>query len=340
MTTLRLIDGGLESPLTTFERDHLAICEVASGRRPATVRMWRSESECISLGRYHRRPRSADVVGHCAMVRRLTGGRAFNVGPEILSATMVFPALSWLDRGRGELSPDQVLNRALRPWLAALREMGVDAFYGGRDVVTWARQPIAVASFTVLPDGIVVVDVHVAVDASFARTEVLLASCDPLGIVPFDSTPFRDARPLSERGSSLADARWVEAVARRAGEAFRCDVEQEAFTRAEDPGARPTYDAFQNERGEIMEGWRSALGVEMLGAVEVAARVDGGRIVALEVTGDVIAPFGTLEELGDACCGEPPTRAAAERALLTVLTRPGRFVLGVRDFAALVERLS
>jgi hypothetical protein len=334
---LRSMDDGAESAFSTFERDHLAITAASGESGEATLRFWRSDAERVSIGRFHRRP-----AGSAGLVRRLTGGRALYTGPGISSATMVLPALAWLDRGRGVPAPEQVLNRALRPWLAAFRDFGVDAFYGGRDLVTWERRPVAGASFTTLPDGIVVVDVHVAVAAPFSRVTELLATFDPTGLVPHDASPFRDTGCLRDRLPGFVEAEWRATVTRHLASALGVQ------SKADERGTVATlgftveraFEAFQCEREELLPGWRSALGIEMLGAVEVAARIESGRIAALELYGDVIAPFSTLEEIGYACVGEAATRAAADRALLGVLTRPGRFLLGVRDFGALVERLA
>ena len=77
----------------------------------------------------------------------------------------------------------------------------------------------------------------------------------------------------------------------------------------------------------------------MLGAIEATATIEAGRIASLELCGDLIAPFGTLEEIAQALVDQPPTRAAADRALLAVLTRPGRFLLGARDLPGVIARL-
>jgi hypothetical protein len=264
------------------------------------------------------------------------------VGPGVLNVTGVFPSAAWLARGREVPAPDQILNRGLRPLLAALRAGGVDAFYGGRDLVTWEAVPIAVASFTALPDGIVVVEAHVAVSTSFDRCATLLAEWDPHGLVLHDASVFAAAPPLERRHGTVGALDWAARLAEHAGDAFGCDTAliRSVAALPPEPASGAAFRAFQRERGGIPPGWSTAVAIEMLGAVEAAALVEGGRIAALELSGDVIAPYASITEIEDACVGQPPSRAAAERALLSVLSRPGHFVLGARDLAGLIARLA
>ena len=330
-------DCGSEAPLDAFSRDHVAICRVARDGEGAILLVRRAAAEAVSLGRFHRRP-SADVP----LVRRLTGGRAVAVGPGTLSLTGVFPSLGWLAGGRETPGPDQVLNRALRPLLAVLRAAGVDAFYGGRDLVTWDGAPIAVASFTVLPDGVVIVESHVAVSTSFARGTAALAEWDPQGLVLHDASAFAATSALERRLPAVAALRWPQQLAESAQSSFHCDahVARSLDETMQEPVVEPSFAALQNERGAIPAGWSCAVAIEMLGAVEAAACIEQGRITALELSGDLIATFTSIAEIEAACVGQPPSRPAAERALLSVLSRPGRFVLGARDLAGLIARLA
>ena len=97
------------------------------------------------------------------------------------------------------------------------------------------------------------------------------------------------------------------------------------------------YEVITSERSAVRPGWVAAAAIDMLGAVEAAALLERGRIAALEISGDEIATYASLTEIEDACVGQPPSRAAAERAVLSVLSRPGRFVLGARDLAGLIR---
>jgi hypothetical protein len=79
----------------------------------------------------------------------------------------------------------------------------------------------------------------------------------------------------------------------------------------------------------------------MLGAVEASARTDGGRLHDLEITGDLIAPFRTIEALQAACSGLRAGAADELRAAVAnVLAEPDGFTLGVRDLGALLARVT
>jgi hypothetical protein len=331
-----IYDCGIEAPEDAFSRDHVALCRVARDGGLAILRLHRAAGEGVSLGRFHRRP-----PGDVPINRRLSGGRAVVAGPGVVCLTGVFPSVAWLALGRQLPGPDQVLNRALRPLLGVLRATGADVFYGGRDLITRDGRPIAVASFTVLPDGVVVVEAHVAASTALDRCTALLARWDPDGLVLHDAATFTGTSPLERDIPRMCALDWASSLAEHAEAAFGCAanvgdaMEESSIAR----GTTPAFAAFQEERGPIPSGWVSAVGIEMLGAVEAAARVEEGRIAALELSGDLIATHESVAEIEEACVGQPPSRAAGERALLSVLTRPGRFALGVRDLPALIARL-
>lgn len=334
MRALRVSGMGRETPVETFARDHLAMCRVADSNDTAELRVYEASLPGVSLGRFHRRP-----DGAATLVRRVTGGRPHAIGPGIVCLTGVYPSLDWLGAGKAQIEPEQALNRALRPLLAVLREAGVDAFYPGRDLVTVAGKPVAVASFTTLPDGVVTMTAALGVSRDFAGTAASIGRADPDTVVTFDDAALATSVSLSVLGKPV-EIPWVARLVEHGARAHACSAT------AVDGPAEPTrdvavaYDALQAERREAAPRTVSAYGVEMLGAIEATAALEAGRIASLELCGDLIAPFGTLEEIGHAMIGEPPTRAAADRALLAVLSRPGRFLLGARDLPGVIARLS
>jgi len=335
MRSLEVSDGGEETSLETFARDQLAICRAADSRDVAALRVWRAVAPSVSLGRYHRRPAAAE-----SLVRRLTGGRPHAIGSGIVCTTAVYPALEWLAAGHTSLAPEQILNRALRPLLATVREAGLDAFYPGRDLITVAGKPVVVASFTTLPDGVLVVATAIAATMSFATTAEMIRDADPGGVVTFDTEALAGSTALVEQGRGVAGLHWAARLAEHAAGAHACRVT--LATAPPEPSAevRPAFDALQAERAQAKPGERVVYAVEMLGAIEAGALVEHGRITSFTLCGDLIASFATVEEVSAALVGQPPSRAATERALLGVLSKPGRFLLGLRDLPALVARLA
>jgi hypothetical protein len=334
MRALRVSGVGRETPVETFALDHLAMCRVADSNDTAEIRVYEASSPGVSLGRYHRRPEGA-----ATLVRRITGGRPYAIGPGIVCVTGVYPSLDWLGAGSARLEPEQVLNRALRPLLAVLREAGVDAFYPGRDLVTVAGRPVVVASFTTFSDGVVTMTAAVGVSRGFAETAPSIRSADPSAVVTFDEVALSTSVSLDALGKS-DEVPWVARLVEHGALAHACSAIAADGSAEATKDVAVAFEALQAERRAAAPRTVSAYGVEMLGAIEATATLEAGRIASFELCGDLIAPFGTLEEIGLAMIGEPPTRAAADRALLAVLTRPGRFLLGVRDLPGVISRLS
>ena len=111
-------NAGIESPSETFARDQFSLL-IAAWQGRAVARLWRARDSGLSLGRFHRRDSRCDC--DCGgLVRRLSGGRIVAQGPGVACLTLAVPEVAWLDPGAQRLRPDQVLNRALRPVLAAL----------------------------------------------------------------------------------------------------------------------------------------------------------------------------------------------------------------------------
>jgi lipoate-protein ligase A len=332
--------GGTEDAATTFARDQLAALGCADGGA-GRARIWRRGANGLVLGRFHRAdPASA---ASALVSRRLSGGRIVPVGPGVVCITLVAPVVDWLDPRGAALRPEQVLNRALRPLLHMLRSLKVDAFYGGRDLVTVAGRTIAHVSFTVMRDGVVVVEMHVAERASFADLPQLLDRCDPHGVAGADRDSMANATSVEEIAGTTgaSDEEWAARLAKSAAATFACEVA--AADRADgdvtmaDAGAARE---FVSSPGPIAGELRTAAAVSMLGMVECAGRLRGDRLTGLEITGDLIAPFHTLDDIAAECEGEPLRPAQVRKALARAFARPRSFLLGIRELDELILRLA
>jgi len=359
--------GASEDATTTFARDQLMLLR-CSQDTVARARVWRRCEAGLLLGRFHRadpassawatdgRPggdaesrggdaaRSGADAGRGGLSRRLSGGRIVPVGPAVVCITMVVPVVDWLDREGGALRPDQVLNRALRPLLAMLRGSGVDAFYPGRDLVTVGGRALAHASFTVMRDGVAVVEMHVAESPAFADLAALLDRFDPTGIAGVDRGALVGSTSLAETATAAqGDEEWAARFAACAAGAFACEVSvvggasgEGGVTLAHESAARD----FLLTPGPPEEGVLSAAAVSMLGVVECSARMRGDRVSGLRVTGDLIAPFHTLDDVAGECEGEPFRPANIRKALARAMARPRSFVLGLRELDELILRMA
>jgi len=340
--TLRVWDAGFESALDTFRADQAMMAMMAGpadGDQPALCRLWSRPAPSLSAGRFHRLP-----TPHVMLARRTSGGRVVPVGPGVLGVTLVAPRAAWLDPRGADLRPEQVLNRALRPLLATLRGMGVDAFYPGRDAVTVDGRVLAVAAFSSAPDETVVVEQLVSLDEPFSNLARLLESADPGGVAAVDPASLASSASVARLSALPARERWATAIAGHAAEELRCTATVEPRR----PGAGDelvvadelAFEAFQAERGPLAEGSAFAAAIAMLGVVEASARVVDGRIHDLVLCGDLMAPLETLEAIAAACEGVRLEREVVARVVGRVLTERGRFVLGARDLDDVIARMA
>lgn len=339
MRSLEIWDAGPESALETFRRDLATAAHVAvSGR--AAGRLWHRDAVGLCAGRFHRLP-----LGPAAPDRRQTGGRIVPVGPGVLCLTLVLPPggdEGWLDPGTA-VRPEQVLNRALRPFLGVLRGLGLDAFYPGRDLVTVRGAPVLCAAFTVEADGVLIVEQFLAVDSDFASLPTLLERADPDGVAGVDTEAFAGSVSVQATGASVPGAGWAAALGHEIARNFACRVEVSdgeplwwRETRAADASC---HQAYCGQLGALPPGHAVVVERSMLGVVEAAADTRDGTIRELAVTGDLIAAAATVDALASACEGLPVGGAELRRVVTRLQTSGPGFVLGVRDLAGLLERL-
>lgn len=335
--TILVEAGGTEDAGTTFARDQVQMLRTAADGA-ARARVWRRPAEGLLLGRFH----CCDVSrGADGLSRRLSGGRIVPAGPGVVAITMVAPTVNWFDPAGAALRPEQVLNRAVRALLALLRREGVDAYYPGRDLVTVGGRPLAHLSFTVMRDGTAVVEMHVAETTSFAALPGLLDRFDPAGVAGVDRDALAGAVSLADTATAAAgDDEWAARFAAAAAASFAC----EARVHAEDGAGVTPADAraaadFLASPGPAPEGANIAAAVSMLGVVECSGGRRGDRLTGLRLTGDLIAPFHTVDDIAVECEGEPLRAANIRKALARAMSRPRSFLLGLRDLDELILRL-
>jgi hypothetical protein len=329
--------GGDEDATLTFARDQRMMLRCADDGA-ARARVWRRPEAGLLLGRFHCARAGRPEPG---LSRRLSGGRVVPVGPGVVCLTMVAPSVNWFDPAGASLRPEQVLNRAVRVLLALLRGEGVEAFYPGRDLVTVGGRPLAHLSFTVMRDGVAVVEMHVAESDDFSGLPALLDLCDPEGVAAVEREALAGAVSLAGlRTPSRADGDWAGHLAGKAAATFRCEarVQEDGGGEFSEADARAAAD-FLATPGPPEEGARTAAAVSMLGVVECSGRMRGDRLTGLRLVGDVIAPFHTLDDIAVECEGEPLKAANIRKALARAMARPRSFLLGLRDLDELILRL-
>ncbi len=338
MGPLSLWNAGIETSAEGFARDQAMMTVVADAGLPL-ARLWRRDRPALCLGRFHRRP--APAPG--ALERRWSGGRAVVLGPGIAAMTLVLPSVDGLGSGGEALRPDQVLNRALRPLLAALTAVGLAPFYAGRDLITAGGRTVAHASFSVAADGVCIVEQHVAIDTSFAELGRLLAEHDPEGVSVVDRDSFEPAASIGElatrQGPDAWEQTWSQEIV-RAWNAGMGDLESWRSGVSLHLADRTAHEAFLAERGPLADDESSEVERTMLGAVEASARLCDGRLNGLLISGDIIAPFHTLDEISAGLEGKRPEPAVVRRVMTSVMSTPRNFILGTTELDGLIARLA
>jgi hypothetical protein len=168
-----------------------------------------------------------------------------------------------------------------------------------------------------------------------------------------ESTALRGAGPgtsgAARRGPGRAeswtlrsDEEWASRFATFAAPAFECEA---VLAAGGDAGDVTMADAaaaadFLASPGPLEEGAASAAAVSMLGVVECSGRLRGDRLTGLAITGDLIAPFHTIDDIAAECEGEPLRPDYIRKALARAMAQPRSFLLGLRELDELILRIA
>jgi len=117
----------------------------------------RIEDDAEVLGRF-----SSEVSSVVSRLRRQTGGPTWHLRPGVtfMHLSLAHPSVLLAT------PPDKILNRNVRPLLAALRKTGALAMYGGRDFILVDGEIVALIGWARGRAGEVVIEAAIATDAS------------------------------------------------------------------------------------------------------------------------------------------------------------------------------
>jgi lipoate-protein ligase A len=295
----------------------------------------------VSLGRYHLYSGESEREGVGA-IRRLSGGRAVGGGEGWIGIAMILPRTGVLlaptDSG---LKPDQVMNRYARGLLAAMRSLGVDCFYPGRDAITVNRREIAMCAFERDASGALLFEASLAVNRGMQELAGELDLLDPSGAVPsvvhdsgtcttlvkelgreisFDEI----ARVIVDGYAAMAGGVRERELSRdELGHAARCASELRAIH-----WLRRSAEAGRYNRIGRMAG--------QLGQIEVRLGVsDGNRIEWVMLSGDFLANSDGIAEFETALEGQRHDLPSVSNAVNRVFGDGRNFILGAGDLSNL-----
>jgi lipoate-protein ligase A len=296
--------------------------------------LWRFPGEVVLLGRYHLYRGPAERRGITAY-RRLTGGRIVNAGDGWLGCSLILPSRAALMGGRdARLRPDQVMNRCVRGAMAALRAMGADCFYPGRDTLTCKGRELAMCSFEQTSSGALLFELFIAVGRGLETLPLAMERFDPDGALTcrFDS-PQSCTYLAREIGRAplfdeLAD-RLETSYAQQFGAAHRRDLNQSETATAEMKasqltawlaGRSPDPSLGLIGRQSIQLGWMEA---------RLAAAQE--RIERVEFYGDFIADSPGLAQFEQNLAGQRLDLMTLTSAALQTYADGTNFILGCGD---------
>src|SRR5258708_10104422 len=135
----------------------------------------------ISIGCYHLYSGAPEREGINVM-RRLTGGRVVGAGQGWLGLALILPTrTALLKEDVTRIKPDQIMNRYARGLLSAMRAIGIDCFYPGRDAITFEHREIAMCTFETNAAGAMLFEVSIAHNRGMEEGVHDLERIDPDG---------------------------------------------------------------------------------------------------------------------------------------------------------------
>jgi len=319
---------------------------VAARRTPPQLVIYSLAGRLVSIGRYHLFGGPPEREGTGAM-RRLTGGRAVGGGDGWVGLALIAPSWSaMLPERDANLKPDQVMNRYARGVLAALRSLGLECFYPGRDAITIDRREVAMCSFESDASGALLFEVSLAADRGMEELSRDLDRLDAEGSVPSavhgpdSSTTLR--RELHRESAFSEIAR---ALIAGFSQMFGNVRERELAAGQKLEGAhrgrelqsihwlnRATSGSHYNRMGRV---------AGQLGQIEARLRISGdNRIERLLLSGDFIANSRAIGALEAALEGQPHDLPAVSRAVTKVFSANGNFILGAGELSNLVRLIA
>lgn len=313
--------------------------------RPGVLRVHAFPGDVLAAGRWHLAPRGAADLGE-AFVRRLCGGRALALGEGYLGISLLLPHRSALvSEDPLTLAPFQVPNRYVRGLMRALKQLGLPAFYPGRDLVTVNRRPIAAVGFETDEEGRLLFEAIIAVERPLSAVVQLLDRWDTAGIIKGDPLALEGGTSLREE---IGEAPSVEELGTLVRDAF---AEQFGLTIGEDPLSALETQAVTALAAREGRTWnlarvpRDDLGLVgtsgiQTGVLEAHFALEQGRFLKeVCLAGDFIANSPAVASLEYRLRLCPAERGAIARVVDAVFSDTANYLLGVGPLRAVADTI-
>ena len=320
-----------------LDRDLLDAAGRASHR--AWLRVCQLTGDVLSLGRYHLAPPAASGGG-VRLHRRLGGGRVLPLGAGFAAVSLLLPHRSALVGDEPlALRPEQVLGRCVRALLGALRRLGVDAFYPGRDRLTVAGRMLGVVSLETDARGATAFEAVLALRDDWTRLADLVASADREGILAAELVAPEQVTSLAAHGVTANVDQLAAALADALHGQFgvQATISPPPASPQDAPARAEAWIATRRRRPALD---RHAVEWGQLGVLDVYLAVRGDRIDDVLLAGDFIADSPSIERLEQRLRGCPLERGAIAAIVDDVYADPRSFLLGVGPLANVADAIA
>ncbi len=306
--------------------------------RRAWLRVYGLAGAVVSLGRYHVAP-AGDPAACVRLHRRLGGGRVSPLGPGFVVLSLTLPHRSALVAEQPlALRPEQVLNRCVRALLAALRGLGVDAFYPGRDRINVEGRTLGLVSLESDARGATVFESVLAVDGDWVALPGLVAAVDRDGVIAVEEVPPEQVTTLAAYGVTPTLDELAHCLAGSYAQQF--GLELTAGTESTIPPDGERRGAAWIASRRLRPGLdRHAIALGQLGVLEVYLSASGSTIADVLLAGDFIADSPSLERLEQRLRGCALAPAAIAAVVDAVYADTRSFLLGVGPLHVLVDTI-
>ena len=325
-------------PAVSQALDGHLLAAAAGHPSSARLRVYRLAGDVLSLGRYHLAPAAGE--GGVRLHRRLGGGRVLPLGAGFATVSLILPHRSALVGDDPlALRPEQALNRCVRALLGGLRELGVEAFYPGRDRIAVGGRMLGVVSLECARSGATAFEAMIAVDDDWPSLPALVAAVDCEQVLAVEI-------PTAEQVTSLA-AHGVSPTAAALAECMAGSLARQ-FGLAPTPVAAPTLPADAAAHGAAWVAarrrspalGRHAVAWGQLGIFEVYLATRDGAIDELLLTGDFIADSPSIARLEGRLRGCAAGARRDRQVVDDVYADPRSFLLGVGSLGAVADTIA
>jgi lipoate-protein ligase A len=308
--------------------------------RRGVFRVSGASGEVISIGRYHAVPEAWAPTGSVSACRRLTGGRTLPFGSGFIGLSIVLPHRSALVSDDPlALAPQQVLNRCVRGMLKAFEDVGIPAFYPGRDLVTVDRRVLAAISFEVTPQRSLLFEALIANSTDFAAAKKRLAREEMQDTLRVAGWGNGEVTSIKEQlGVEIS----VEELADLLVQGYKRHFDLELRRPSEAPVA-PVEETFSPEtwllaRRIDRELDHHVTSAGLLGTFEAYFSLRAsGEVDDIVLAGDFIASSGAVDELEAALRGCLLDRKAIDAVIARVFSKPENFILGIGPLSSITD---